>query len=314
MENRQKLDRQLPNEVSQLGSPLAEYRRSHVLLFTPLFLLIGGGVMAYIFVTGQAKDWELWQMVVGLAIAVGALVGGISGIRKFMRERDIRVLVFSEGVAEINGTQTSMIRWDEIKTVTISHTQDLSIQSFLNLFGRTLEFAVELNNGTIRTFTQEIEDHKKLGETIVQETTKRLLPNAIEAFDKGRAVTVGKFSVSQQGFVEGNKTIPWSEVKGVTIRGGDSAFLDGTTKIIPAQTPNFAVLLELIGHALKNRSTEESQVSSTTTQVQAPTPAPQEDQTLQKLEEMLDAGLITEQEYEAKKADILSKRKATQHL
>ncbi len=41
----------------------------------------------------------------------------------------------------------------------------------------------------------------------------------------------------------------------------------------------------------------------------APAPAPQEDpmQKLKKLKDMLDAGLITAQEYEAKKADILSK-------
>lgn len=41
----------------------------------------------------------------------------------------------------------------------------------------------------------------------------------------------------------------------------------------------------------------------------APTPVPQEDpvQKLKKLKEMMDAGLITAQEYEAKKADILSR-------
>jgi len=41
----------------------------------------------------------------------------------------------------------------------------------------------------------------------------------------------------------------------------------------------------------------------------APAPAPQEDpmQKLKKLKDMLDAGLITAQEYEAKKADILSR-------
>jgi hypothetical protein len=59
------------------------------------------------------------------------------------------------------------------------------------------------------------------------------------------------------------------------------------------------------------RRTEKSQVSSTTAPVPTPTPASQEDQTLRKLKEMLDAGLITEQDYETKRADILSKPKAT---
>jgi len=246
-------NKQLPNEVSQLGSPLAEYHRSHVLLFSSLILLIGGLVMAFIIITGQAKDWDAWQIVVGLAIGVGGIGGGIFGIRKFIRERGARILIFAEGLAEINDTQTSIIRWDEIKNVTISRTSDFSIQSLFTPFAQTLEFTVELNNGTKRTFTQEIKDHKRLGETILQETTKRLLPSAIESFKKGQTVTVGRLTVSQQGFVEGNKTIPWSEVKEITIRG-ESAFLDGTTKVIPDTTPNYSVLLGLIDYAIKNRS------------------------------------------------------------
>jgi HEAT repeat protein len=62
------------------------------------------------------------------------------------------------------------------------------------------------------------------------------------------------------------------------------------------------------------RSYEEVRTAATTAleklgQKQAAMPAPQEDpvQKLKELKESLDAGLITAQEYEAKKADILSK-------
>jgi hypothetical protein len=62
------------------------------------------------------------------------------------------------------------------------------------------------------------------------------------------------------------------------------------------------------------RDYEEVRTAATTAleklgQKQAAVPAPQEDlvQRLKEFKEMLDAGLITEQEYEAKKADILSK-------
>ena len=246
-------NKRLPNEVSQLGSPLTEYRRSHVLFTSPLLLLIGGLFMAFILITGRAKDWEFWQILVGLAIGVGGIWGGVAGIRKFIRERGARILIFPEGLAEINDSQTSMIRWDEVKSVTISRTSDFSIQSFFNLFAQTLVFEVELKNGTKRTFTQEISNHKKLGETIRQETTKKLLPIAIEAFDKGQTVIFDSFAVSQQGFSHGNKTASWDKVKGFIIRE-DSVFMEGPAILIPDTTPNYSVLLELIDYARGNRS------------------------------------------------------------
>jgi hypothetical protein len=266
MESQQKLDKQLPNEVAQFGQPLAEHGRSLGGLFSQMiFGVIGVGMIAFA-VAGQVKDIALYQRALGLFVGGFGVFIAVSGIRKFMEHRNTRIQVFADGLAVISDTGTKIFRWDDIKSVIIEYTKDESVQSmFIKplmsistwIFGVWSDeniptFNVELKDKTILTFSQDIRDHKKLGDTILKEATNRLLPVAIEAFDKGETVTFYKFNVSQQGFAEGNKTVTWDQVKGITV-DKDSATLNGAAKTIPVTTPNYNVLLGLINHALKPR-------------------------------------------------------------
>ena len=270
MENRQqKLDKQTPNELSQFGKPLAEYGRSlGVLVSNTIFLALGLFLVisfVMIIVTGEIKDMGFGEIAIFLVISIGTLWIGISGVRKFIADRGTRILVFTDGLAEVNDTQTKIFKWDEIKTVTVSYTKDESVQAWLikPLFSiwswvsgvafveNSPTFTIELNNGGNQTFTQETKDHKILGNTITKEVTNRLLPKAIEILSNNQTISFGEFRVNQQGIAENNKNISWSEVKGITV-SGNTASLDGTTKTIPDTTPNYNVLLGLVEYAIKN--------------------------------------------------------------
>ena len=119
--------------------------------------------------------------------------------------------------------------------------------------------------------------------------------------------TSGNVSQAEGARVEGRVS---TNVSTFNIGGGFFVRLFGLCCVLPLVV--VGVLIVLVVLLTRRRPAAEpassAPVQSETSAIQAPAPAASEDpkQTLKQLKEMLDEGLITEAEYEAKKAEILS--------
>jgi hypothetical protein len=248
------METQSPDIISELGQPIKEYGRSYtVLLSFAAYAIIGLLMLIY----GLSSGSWLPSLV-----AIIALVGLTVGVLKFMNERNSMVKVFADGIAEIGGAQDKTIRWGNIESISISRQPD-DIISIIDFFGSKLTFNIEANEGVKLSFSQAIWNHVELGRTVIQETTKRLLPKAIELFDGGKTVSFGEFSISKQGFTSGDKTIKWDNMKGIAIPE-DTAFVDSLLVVnqmtfvdVPTgrifdTTQNYDVLIRLLKYAIKN--------------------------------------------------------------
>jgi hypothetical protein len=186
---------------------------------------------------------------IGLAI-MGLLCGGLglALVAGTALNWNTRVLVFPDGLVHIKNGKTSVFRWDDIGAV----WQQITKRYVNGVYtGTTHLYTLRRYDGEQIKLNDSIGKVEELGTLVQNETFKRLMPKAIATYTAGGTVVFGKISVSPQGISNGKQTLPWTEVKGVTIdRGVISVSKQGKwlrwASDTAANTPNLYVFLQLV--------------------------------------------------------------------
>jgi hypothetical protein len=203
--------------------------------------------------------------VIGLGLIIGGLIASLSdtsllclsaagllpmgasvwAVVQFATRRKRRVLIYPEGLVHIRGRKTQVFRWDAIEKTWVSFQKT-------RRGGRSVQriFTIQDAHGTKVQFGGDIIGIVKLGETIQEEVTKRLLPRAMETYNAGGSVQFGHLSLSQQGLSNGRETVPWSQIEEVKIdRGIITVRREGQwlnwANVTVSGTPNVFVFLTM---------------------------------------------------------------------
>jgi hypothetical protein len=164
----------------------------------------------------------------------------------------LRAVVFEEGLAYTQNNVTELVRWDDVTAFwyDVTHVQ----QS-----GRTAStshvYTVERNDGKKLIFKDTLGNIVKLGETIRDETTRRLLPRAVQALQAGETISFGKIAISKEGISQGKDTVPWDQIENIRLNRGIVAITwkDKRLKwssIRVRETPNVFVLLAIVNQVV----------------------------------------------------------------
>lgn len=231
--------------------------------------------------TQRAKDkskggWSmlifgLVMVVLGIiAIASAAtgsvfLLGGlgfvITGIVYFtqsssIHSNNVNVYLYEHGFVYSTANQAAQpFRWDQI-----THVRRNIIHRYRNGVptGSTHDYSVRRKDGCeIGLHSNNIADMNKLGNTISEETTRILLPLAVESYNQGQAVVFGSFVVDKQGLKWGQELIPWQHIEAIDTQNGMLRLKrQGTWKpSLPCpQIPNLFVFLSLTDSILKTQA------------------------------------------------------------
>jgi len=239
----------IPAEANDLGIPTAEYTRNIIrqalsLVVSAILTIMGVATILHALSAALSGGSDaLLFSGLGLVYALPGALWFISTIRK----RGLRVLVFPEGLFLTKGGKTEIIRWDDVEVVrqTIRKSQyTFTVHSC----------TVQLHDGSKYTFNNALRNVDQLISTIQQESTHRILSRVSEAYDAGQTIPFGKLSVSKAGISKGNNTLPWDQVKGVTVNNGvvtikKQASLFKWASVTVAETPNFYVFAYVVGSA-----------------------------------------------------------------
>ena len=233
--------------ASGLGTPIAEYKRNvgrqmlHGIV-SVIVTLVGlvtmmGGISAAL---SGGGDFILF-LILGLIYVLPGGLWFISTVRK----RDLRVLILPDGLSYIRRGRTEIIRWDEVAAVWQAITR---VQHTFTV--RSCK--MQLDDGRKYTFNNALRNVPELIATIQQQVTPRILARASEAYDAGETIPFGKLGVSKAGISRGKRTLPWDQVKRVTVDKGvitvrKQGSLLKWTSVRVAETPNFFVFASLVG-------------------------------------------------------------------
>lgn len=237
----------IPAEANGLGAPTAEYtlsasRQVLNLLASLVVTMIGMGTMGGGLSAGLSGSGDVF-LFIGLALVY--VVPGLWWFISTLRKRGLRVLVFPDGLTYTRHGKTDVIRWDDVATVLQAITR---VQYTFTVRKCT----VQLQDGNKYTFNNALRNVEQLINTIQQQITPRILERVDEAYEAGQTVPFGKLSISRAGISQGNKTLPWDQVKRVTVDKGvitirKQGGLLKWASVNVAETPNFFAFASMVG-------------------------------------------------------------------
>ena len=235
----------MPTEAYQLGTPTAEYRPKPIRQVSSFV----GGVIMMILGIGIVFFDMVQRHPSGLYILGGILLAlGMWALWTGIRERGLQVLVFPDGLTYTVRGATEIVRWEDVTEVLQQITKHYTNGVYT---GTTHIYTVRRVSQPELKFNDAFKNVEQLGNTIQQESYKRLLPRAIATYNAGGILHFGKLSVSQQGLSNGKEMLPWSDIKGIKLDKGVIAvskqgkWLNWTTTSV-AQTPNIFVFTALV--------------------------------------------------------------------
>ncbi len=234
----------------QLGTPTAEYRpwlRPAGIFSSAVLLLVGIAFLIASFATTN-PDSASGFLVLGLILFASGLIWPAI----FLFTRNQQVYVCTEGLVRVKGGQAEAMRWDQMASF-FQAVNIFTYRVFLIPVVKMTNHAYTVfgASGTKLVFKDNWRNVEALGTTIGRETTRRLLPKAIEAYTAGAPVTFGDLVVSQQGISKGGKALPWHLYQGTQVNRG-YVFIRQQGKTlrwasIPVRKiPNFLVFVGLI--------------------------------------------------------------------
>jgi hypothetical protein len=211
-----------PAEAAELGEPIAEFRPGS---FQYVLLVVGGiigsllglgflGGIAYILLDGGARGPRF--PIKGLFAGFVLLSGGIATLLRAVRSRRLRVYVFTGGLARFQGSQTEVLRWEDVNEV----RRNPNVKTKGLTVSKPSQLILKLRDERQLLFDESLSRLKDL-RALVEQHTRDFMLNALrEALQVGAAVAFGPLTVSAEGIAHSAQTLPWTECTGVKVDGG----------------------------------------------------------------------------------------------
>lgn len=211
-----------PFEAKGWGTPLAEYRPAYlpsprsifiqaaVCAVPGIFVLLWGGYQYFLTRQNSALGWA--------AIGLLFIIMGLVLLRGYSRiDPSKRVLIFRDGLSYTQQDQTSVVGWQDIEFVWQDETDH---RDRYGIVTRIREYTIDTKSGTRLQFTSDLKDAEKLGDTLQQEVTRRLLPGALKTIEAGGTLDFNTVLISQYGISRHQETASWLDIEKVTVHNG----------------------------------------------------------------------------------------------
>ncbi len=164
--------------------------------------------------------------------------------------RGARAQLFEQGFIISRAGKTTTGRWEDIVSITqkIRRIRRYGIPIWTSYL-----YTLSLANGEIVRVNNAFGQTSKLGDAIQRMSANVLLPRAIASYRSGASLPFGKISISLAGISNGKETVPWSNIKQLTLQKGavivkrNDKLLNWVTTPV-AKTPNVYVLTALVDY------------------------------------------------------------------
>lgn len=170
-----------------------------------------------------------------------------------MKRRDIHVYLCDQGLIYTGARiHPQPFRWDQMqvwRAVTRYSRNGIHTRT-------TYRYTIQRQDG-YRIILQYFVGIKTLGETISNQITQAVLPQATQAYNAGQTVQFGSLSLNRQGVSNGWNVLPWSQVEAIDVTNGVvSVKRQGGwfrwSKVAASAIPNLFVFLALTNAILKS--------------------------------------------------------------
>jgi hypothetical protein len=249
-----------------LGHPVDEFRAGtghYVLSFLVgvIAFVLGAvalaGLIALLFMGPPGKRGFGLGLVKLATLALVFMLGGMSILYRAVSARGLRVLVFSEGLARLQGGKVETLRWEDVNAVKrVARPAGQGEGFSLRL---PVELVLEDRHGRALVFNESVARLRELRRLAEQHTLPHMLPPAREALDSGATIGFGAVSAGPEGLhladrAGASDTLAWDAYQDAEAGGGfltvrSAGARKPFCRLPLADVPNAHVLLALAEHA-----------------------------------------------------------------
>jgi hypothetical protein len=207
----------VPESAYELGDLVEDFPVSREELWVNLLcvppLLGVAAWIVYARVPNLLQPQSLVELLIlggGSLAVLGGIAWGITIIAKAYRNREMRILVFDDGLVCFRPDGVFGCRWDEIDS-TCEGLYDLHVAQVRAL-------SIQCRDG--RTFklshaTDMVKNFPRLIELVERKVAEQLLPAARDELRAGHTLDFHELKLSSDGVVHGGRLLPWAEVEGI---------------------------------------------------------------------------------------------------
>ena len=251
-------------EVTRLGQLQETYapdrsscRRNARLLWVGIAVGVLGLVPVPIFLASRDFKKDGGGLVAGLFLAALFLPWCGWRLRQLARGSRVRVLVFEEGLARVDGEGLRTCRWDEIETVQ-GNVKTYHVNSAA--VGSRFMITVEFGGGKqirLDSAKEHLAGMDGLYLRIGSESCRHLFPRLQAAIDAGQTVPFGVWGMSKSGVHWGRHVLAWDDAENIDfqddlrVRNPNTWPLHPWVRLADCPMPNQLVFLRLAEHYLR---------------------------------------------------------------
>jgi hypothetical protein len=240
----------------QLGNHRATYKPSTMCsILVGFFFFIVGSILTFVFLSFSAS---IASVFLPIGTAFGLLWAGLTLfiVVSAYQRRMMRVFVYDYGLIHRGQKSQQTIYWRDVRAVwhqVQKHTSTDSDGYSTTTIVHT--YTVDCIDGTRLKLDKTFAHLRHLGRSLEIGTAPYIFPGIFHAYQRSQPVVFGLLSVTPQGLWYRAKTLPWTEMKSITIDEYNGRVvikkqgkLFGWASIELGDLPNVEVFRMLIQH------------------------------------------------------------------
>lgn len=218
-------------------------------------LAIGGIAWGlYEVYTFGSSRWDDASPAIILGGGIGGVMflGGAWSLFNSLRTWKLAVGLYDQGLGVVGNGGVQQVRWDQV-----TETYQQVTRHYTNgvYTGTTHRYTIVVD-GKKTVFDDKLKGVEDLGNAIQNGVSNALFPRFAAAINNGQRVNFGPLGLDREHLYSGNKSLLWSEIKGVKLdRGNISIKKEGGwfswASVTVPQVPNFFVFYALLRNFTK---------------------------------------------------------------
>ncbi len=182
-----------------------------------------------------------------LVVAVVVVFFGALVLFNAWRTWPLAAVLYEDGLALNRRQGLQMVRWNQVDSV----KQAITRHYYNGVYtGTTHVYTVETKDHVKVQLNDQLAKIEDLGRAVQQGVSSALWPQYEQALEAGQRLSFGPLGLDSERLYSGNKVLPWSEIKAISIKKGvisvkkEKGWFNWASVTVP-QIPNFFIFLEI---------------------------------------------------------------------